>query len=40
MVYIKELAYREYVFISSDKWNIMMVGDGIDLTITYPEMNI
>nr|POE91541.1 pectinesterase/pectinesterase inhibitor ppe8b [Quercus suber] len=33
VIYIKKGIYREYVSIPGDKWNIMMVGDGIDQTI-------
>ncbi|KAM4081757.1 hypothetical protein ACJW30_11G116200 [Castanea mollissima] len=33
VIYIKKGIYREYVSIPADKWNIMMVGDGIDQTI-------
>ena len=33
VIYIKKGIYREYVSIPSDKWNMMMVGDGIDQTI-------
>lgn len=33
VIYIKKGIYNEYVEISKKKWNIMMVGDGIDVTI-------
>ncbi|KAL3532757.1 hypothetical protein ACH5RR_006278 [Cinchona calisaya] len=33
VIYIKKGVYREYVEISKKKWNIMLIGDGIDATI-------
>uniref|UniRef100_A0A2N9IUE4 Uncharacterized protein n=1 Tax=Fagus sylvatica TaxID=28930 RepID=A0A2N9IUE4_FAGSY len=33
VIYIKKATYKEYVSIPLNKWNIMMVGDGMDQTI-------
>ncbi|XP_047307817.1 pectinesterase/pectinesterase inhibitor PPE8B-like [Impatiens glandulifera] len=33
VIYVKKGVYNEYVEISKKKWNIMMIGDGIDATI-------
>lgn len=33
VIYVKKGVYREYVEISKKKWNIMMVGDGMDVTV-------
>ncbi|XP_059288046.1 pectinesterase/pectinesterase inhibitor PPE8B-like [Lycium ferocissimum] len=33
VIYIKKGIYNEYVEISKKKWNIMMIGDGIDVTV-------
>lgn len=33
VIYIKKGIYHEYVEISKKKWNIMMIGDGIDVTV-------
>ncbi|CAN4084818.1 unnamed protein product [Withania somnifera] len=33
VIYIKKGIYKEYVEISKKKWNIMMIGDGIDITV-------
>ncbi|CAI9098421.1 OLC1v1035065C1 [Oldenlandia corymbosa var. corymbosa] len=33
IIYIKKGVYKEYVEISKKKWNIMLIGDGIDTTI-------
>ncbi|KAF3684047.1 putative pectinesterase/pectinesterase inhibitor 32 [Capsicum annuum] len=33
VIYIKRGVYNEYVEISKKKWNIMMIGDGIDVTV-------
>uniref|UniRef100_A0A2N9ILC9 Pectinesterase catalytic domain-containing protein n=1 Tax=Fagus sylvatica TaxID=28930 RepID=A0A2N9ILC9_FAGSY len=33
VIYIKKATYKEYVSIPQNKWNIMMVGDGMDQTI-------
>lgn len=39
VIYIKKGIYKEYVEISKKKWNIMMIGDGIDLTIISGNRN-
>ncbi|XP_073016202.1 pectinesterase/pectinesterase inhibitor PPE8B-like [Primulina eburnea] len=33
VIYIKKGIYNEYVEISKKKWNIMLIGDGIDVTV-------
>lgn len=33
VIYIKRGVYQEYVEIKKKKWNIMMIGDGMDATI-------
>uniref|UniRef100_A0A2N9IKB2 pectinesterase n=1 Tax=Fagus sylvatica TaxID=28930 RepID=A0A2N9IKB2_FAGSY len=33
VIYIKKATYKKYVSIPQNKWNIMMVGDGMDQTI-------
>ncbi|KAL3535464.1 hypothetical protein ACH5RR_003925 [Cinchona calisaya] len=33
VIYVKKGVYREYVDISKKKWNIMLIGDGMDATI-------
>ncbi|KAF5956504.1 hypothetical protein HYC85_003729 [Camellia sinensis] len=33
VVYVKKGVYNEYVEISKKKWNLMMIGDGIDVTV-------
>ena len=33
VIYIKKAIYKEYVSIPQNKWNIMMVGDGMNQTI-------
>lgn len=33
VIYIKKGVYKEYVEISKKKWNIMLIGDGMDATI-------
>ncbi|CAK9143272.1 unnamed protein product [Ilex paraguariensis] len=33
VIYIKKGVYREYVEISKKKWNLMMVGEGMDVTV-------
>ncbi|KAJ8562442.1 hypothetical protein K7X08_011733 [Anisodus acutangulus] len=33
VIYIKKGIYNEYLEISKKKWNIMMIGDGIDVTV-------
>lgn len=33
VIYIKKGVYNEYVEINKKKWNIMMVGDGMDATV-------
>lgn len=33
VIYIKKGVYNEYIEISKKKWNLMMVGDGMDVTV-------
>ncbi|KAL6974671.1 pectinesterase [Sarracenia purpurea var. burkii] len=33
VIYVKKGVYREYVEISKKNWNIMMIGDGMDVTV-------
>ncbi|XP_073141527.1 pectinesterase/pectinesterase inhibitor PPE8B-like [Henckelia pumila] len=33
VIYIKKGVYNEYVEISKKKWNVMIIGDGIDVTV-------
>ncbi|CAH9118798.1 unnamed protein product [Cuscuta europaea] len=33
IIYVKRGVYREYVEIGKKKWNIMLIGDGMDVTI-------
>ena len=33
VIYVKKGVYNEYVEISKKKWNVMLVGDGMDVTV-------
>lgn len=33
VIYIKKGVYNEYIEISKKKWNLMMIGDGMDVTV-------
>lgn len=33
VIYVKKGVYREYVEIGKKKWNIVLIGDGMDVTI-------
>lgn len=33
VIYVKKGVYKEYVEISKKKWNVMLVGDGMDVTV-------
>ncbi|KAK4428763.1 Pectinesterase/pectinesterase inhibitor PPE8B [Sesamum alatum] len=39
VIYIKKGVYKEYVEISKKKWNIMMIGDGMDATVISGNRN-
>lgn len=39
VIYIKKGVYKEYVEISKKKWNIMMIGDGVDVTVISGNRN-
>lgn len=33
VIFVKSGVYREYVKISRHKWNLVMIGEGMDLTV-------
>lgn len=33
VIYVKKGVYQEYIDITKKKWNLMMIGDGIDATV-------
>ena len=33
VIYVKKGVYNEYVEISKKKWNLLMIGDGVDVTV-------
>ncbi|KAK4432760.1 Pectinesterase/pectinesterase inhibitor PPE8B [Sesamum alatum] len=39
VIYVKRGVYKEYVEISKKKWNIMMIGDGVNVTIISGNRN-
>lgn len=39
VIYIKKGVYKEYVEISKKKWNIMMMGDGVNATVISGNRN-
>lgn len=39
VIYIKKGVYNEYVEIGKKKWNIMMIGDGVDQTVITGDRN-
>ncbi|KAI3443497.1 hypothetical protein Pfo_000162 [Paulownia fortunei] len=39
VIYIKKGVYKEYVEISKKKWNVMMIGDGMDATVISGNRN-
>lgn len=39
VIYVKKGVYKEYVEISKKKWNIMMIGDGINATVISGNRN-
>ncbi|XP_041005490.1 pectinesterase/pectinesterase inhibitor PPE8B-like [Juglans microcarpa x Juglans regia] len=39
VIYIKRGVYKEYVEIKKKKWNLMMIGDGMDATIISGNRN-
>ncbi|KAL0426737.1 UNVERIFIED_CONTAM: Pectinesterase/pectinesterase inhibitor PPE8B [Sesamum latifolium] len=39
VIYIKRGVYKEYVEISKKKWNIMMIGDGVNVTVISGNRN-
>lgn len=39
VIYIKKGVYKEYVEISKKKWNIMMIGDGVNATVISGNRN-
>ncbi|MED6218208.1 hypothetical protein PIB30_024847 [Stylosanthes scabra] len=40
VIYVKRGVYNEYVEIKKDKWNIMMIGDGIGATVITGNRNV
>lgn len=39
VIHIKKGLYREYVQIPADRWNVVLLGDGIDQTIISGSRN-
>ncbi|KAL2503322.1 putative pectinesterase/pectinesterase inhibitor 44 [Forsythia ovata] len=39
VIYVKKGVYKEYVEIIKKKWNIMLIGDGIDVTVISGNRN-
>lgn len=39
IIHVKKGVYQEYVVINKDKWNIMMFGDGVNLTVITGNRN-
>ncbi|XP_020586279.1 pectinesterase-like [Phalaenopsis equestris] len=39
VIYVKEGVYEEYVLVSSSKWNVVMLGDGMNRTIITGSRN-
>ncbi|KAG8373878.1 hypothetical protein BUALT_Bualt11G0071100 [Buddleja alternifolia] len=39
VIYIKKGVYKEYVEISKKKWNIMLIGDGMNVTVISGNRN-
>lgn len=39
VIYVKKGVYKEYVEISKKKWNIMMIGDGVNATVISGNRN-
>ncbi|KAL8548737.1 hypothetical protein ACS0TY_007847 [Phlomoides rotata] len=39
VIYVKKGVYKEYVEIINKKWNIMMIGDGINVTVISGNRN-
>ncbi|KAE9448909.1 hypothetical protein C3L33_19221, partial [Rhododendron williamsianum] len=39
VIYIKKGVYNEYIEIGKKKWNLMMVGDGMDVTVISGNQN-
>ncbi|GAB4855220.1 hypothetical protein Ancab_023845 [Ancistrocladus abbreviatus] len=39
VIYVKKGVYREVVKVKKNKWNVMMVGDGMDKTIVSGSLN-
>ncbi|PIN00471.1 Pectinesterase [Handroanthus impetiginosus] len=39
VIYVKRGVYKEYVEINKKKWNIMMIGDGMDATVISGNRN-
>ncbi|XP_057793107.1 pectinesterase/pectinesterase inhibitor PPE8B-like [Salvia miltiorrhiza] len=39
VIYVKSGMYHENVKVGADKWNVMMIGDGMDKTIVYSNLS-
>ncbi|KAL7091935.1 hypothetical protein ACP275_12G134700 [Erythranthe tilingii] len=39
IIYVKKGVYKDYVEIGKKKWNIMMIGDGVDVTVISGNRN-
>lgn len=39
VIFVKKGVYKEYVEISKKKWNIMMIGDGMNVTVISGDRN-
>lgn len=39
VIYVKKGVYKEYVEIGKKKWNVMMIGDGFDVTVISGNRN-
>ncbi|XP_030549583.1 probable pectinesterase/pectinesterase inhibitor 46 [Rhodamnia argentea] len=40
VIYVKKGVYSEYVRVEKSKWNVVMVGDGMDATVVTGRLNV
>lgn len=40
VIYVKNGVYEENIRVKKTKWNVVMVGDGKDLTVVTGKLNI
>lgn len=40
VIYVKKGVYKENVWVDKSKWNVMMVGDGMNATIVTGSKNV